>query len=202
MPLLRFVTGLNNDCDDELDEDIGEIGDLCSDDELVCGTTICGGEEGLQCERYADWGDSCDTGELGACAEGSQVCSADGLGVECRRNNEPTLTDELGDGIDSDCDGYEGDLDRLIFVSSTAAPSAATGTRERPYPSINTAIVIAGLFSPPRDIVIAAGDYPVSETVRLSEGVSLYGSARPTDFALGIDGGPAHDDSARRHRRR
>jgi hypothetical protein len=48
-----------------------------------------------------DAGGACDTGFLGACAEGLQVCESGGLRCEARRSPQA----EVCDGADNDCDG-------------------------------------------------------------------------------------------------
>ncbi len=70
-PANEICDGLDNDCDTETDE---------------------GNPNG---------GASCDTGEDGICAEGTEMCV--GGSIACVRNQEPTT--EMCDSLDNDCDG-------------------------------------------------------------------------------------------------
>ncbi|MFH1435178.1 MAG: M23 family metallopeptidase [Pseudomonadota bacterium] len=81
----------------------------CADPSLVCGT------QSRSCGADCKWGpwsacagpdpgggnQDCDTGELGACAEGRMRCMAGCIG--CARLHDPAA--ELCDGTDNDCNG-------------------------------------------------------------------------------------------------
>ncbi|MEL6181200.1 MAG: MopE-related protein, partial [Myxococcota bacterium] len=119
--------GLDNDCDDEVDEGNPEAGGDCETDEPgVCrqGTVTCD-EGGLVCQRNndpapfeqcngvdddcdgftdegnPDGGATCDTDGLGICRQGTVTCEDGGL--ICQPNTEPQ--EEVCDGLDNNCDG-------------------------------------------------------------------------------------------------
>ncbi len=117
--------GLDNDCDNDIDEenpgggrfcDTGDPG-ACAEGETACraGRVICIGQneagdevcDGVDndCDGNADEGDlaggDCDTGGQGQCGLGAQVC-ADGE-IGCVALFEPGA--EVCDGLDNDCDG-------------------------------------------------------------------------------------------------
>ncbi len=122
----------DNDCDGEMDEDFGDKGKPCSVGVGEClryGTQVCKADgTGVQCnavpgaslpetcdekdndcdgeidEDFGDKGKPCSLG-VGECLRyGTQVCKADGTGVQC--NAVPGVsTPETCDGRDNDCDG-------------------------------------------------------------------------------------------------
>ena len=118
--------GRDNDCDERIDEGNPGGGAACVTGQLgVCnaGSLTClGGEltcrrnvapsleqcDGLDndCNGLVDDGNPggarrCDTGEVGACAEGFTACVAGA--TQCQRRNDPTP--EVCDGQDNNCDG-------------------------------------------------------------------------------------------------
>lgn len=72
-------------------------------------------------------------------------------------------------GIDSNCDGIDGDLANAVFV----APGTGTGagTRDNPFHSISEAIAAAAPMR--KQVLVAAGMY--SEQITLSDGVLIAG---------------------------
>ncbi len=124
--------GIDNDCDNEIDEDnpgggvecnpggdgqcgVGELN--CRNGELVCEPQfeaqdeVCDGLDN-NCDGEADENDPgggvpCDTGELGVCAAGNLRCTDEGL--RCVPDHEQG--DEVCDGVDNNCDGQVDEAD-------------------------------------------------------------------------------------------
>lgn len=64
--------------------------------------------DGVIDEGFADKGEACDNGKLGACrVEGVMACTADGTGTACSASGDPGAAPmaEICNGIDDDCDG-------------------------------------------------------------------------------------------------
>lgn len=123
--------GLDNDCDGEVDEGFGNLGEPCWVGEGECARqgyyicdptgsgTICSAEAGLpvaescdgldnDCDGVIDngfnLGDPCTVG-VGECLSvGYTVCDPSGTGVECSATAGSPTT-EVCDGLDNDCNG-------------------------------------------------------------------------------------------------
>ncbi|MEZ4264740.1 MAG: hypothetical protein R3F39_00055 [Myxococcota bacterium] len=114
--------------------------------------TIAGCEEG-----YADLDETLDNG-----------CE-----YECTKTSEIDLPDVAG--IDSNCDGIDGEAARGVFVAQYGKPSGA-GTRNSPLQTI--AQGLAKATSTSKDILfVASGEY--REQVIAVDGVSIYGGYSP-----------------------
>ncbi len=100
----------------------------------------------------------------------------DGLpGCECR----PTSTTDLPDpdGIDADCDGIDGEIDKSVFVAKTG-DDQGLGTIDDPLRTIQAGIGKA-LALGRRDVLVATGVYV--ESIALADAVNVYGGYAP-DF--------------------
>ncbi|WP_240807037.1 MopE-related protein [Polyangium spumosum] len=118
--------GQDNDCDGNVDEgnpggggacQTGLAGacaqgtQACSGGVLQCMATVqpvaesCNGKDddcdGQTDEQNPGGGITCNTGQLGVCAQGSTACQ--GGGIVCNPNNQPSV--ETCDGFDNNCNG-------------------------------------------------------------------------------------------------
>jgi hypothetical protein len=151
-PVAEVCDGLDNDCDGTADDGnpgggascsgggLGVCGDgteQCQGGAIVCVSNnsaspeVCDGLDndcdGSLDEGNPDGGGSCDTGELGACAAGTELCQSGGL--ICVRNNGPTA--DVCNGIDDDCNGVVDDVPGSGEVCATGLPGAcASGTQQ------------------------------------------------------------------------
>jgi hypothetical protein len=89
-------------------------------------------------------------------------------GCECLPVDGP---DTAGDGLDTNCDGVDGDVAWAIFVAKNG-DDAAPGTRLEPMLTIQAALN-AAFDTGMRDVYVASGVY--SENLTLREGVGLFG---------------------------
>ena len=128
----RCGTGVDEDCDGEIDEGF-DNGDACTatdgacvgEGEMVCtadglatecdavvpvpSVELCGTGVDEDCDGEIDegfaLGMACTAG-VGACETlGAIDCSADGLGTECNAVPKLPVDERCGDGVDDDCDG-------------------------------------------------------------------------------------------------
>ena len=125
-PGVEICDGLDNDCDEQIDEDDPEGGVVClsglggmcasglthcEDGNVACvpdtlpQPEVCNGVDD-DCDDLVDQGNPggdqrCDTGGRGVCADGRTICR-DGR-VDCDPLGMPS--DEVCDGLDNNCDG-------------------------------------------------------------------------------------------------
>ncbi len=139
VPQTEVCDGIDNDCDEQIDEGNPGGGGACSTGQQgVCsaGTIQCVGGalscvqnqqastevcDGLDndCDGTIDEGNpggggACTTGLQGICSAGTEQCVSGAL--QCVQNLQPS-TEICGNGLDDDCDGQidEGCLTKLFF---------------------------------------------------------------------------------------
>ncbi len=135
----------------------------------------CGGC-GLVCD-FVGASESCVAGDcrFGVCLDGFYDANddpSDGCEYECTFIDPVDVPDPLG--IDTNCDGLDGDLSRTIFVWEGGSDGFSGLTPAAPVRSLNRALVVAA-GRPDRDtILLATGTY-TGAAVELIGGVSIYG---------------------------
>ena len=141
----------------------------CNDDNF-CTDDFCEPDAG--CKYFnnslpCDDGDPClgDFCESGVCVPGS--------------NPNPNVADKPDmEGVDSNCDGLDGDVKRAIFVAPDGVDFGnQSGSMENPVLTIGKAIAMAKGKPGDQDVYVAQGTY--EEQVVLSQGISLYGGFNP-----------------------
>jgi len=106
-------------------------------------------------------------------------------GCECQITDANDVPDSAG--LDTNCDGIDGDASRGIFVATTGSDTAA-GTRDAPLKTISKALTLAASVSGLDHIYVATGQY--AEQVTLANGVSIFGGYDATDNWKRIGGAP------------
>ena len=86
---------------------------------------------------------------------------------------------DLPDGIDTNCDGVDGEIDVAYFVSKDGS-NLNTGAVDDPFLTVDFALEQAFLDGK-RDVYVATGVY--SENITLRQGISLYGGYN-ADFTV------------------
>jgi hypothetical protein len=104
-----------------------------------------------------------------ACKGGYEdVNGLPGDGCECQPQPGPDLA---GDGVDSDCDGIDGEIDAAIFVAKDGGDDNP-GTIDAPMLTVEAATARA-FDTGKRDVYVATGVY--SESVLLRDGIGVFG---------------------------
>lgn len=144
MPSMEVCDGIDNDCSGVVDDNIAGLGSPCSTGQLgVCGAgtlscqgavvdcfsnvnasaEICDGLDndcdGMVDDNVSGIGMPCDTGQMGACAVGTQMCTG-GIPL-CPQNVQ--AKPETCNGIDDDCNGLSDD-----GIPGGGAPCSCGGT--------------------------------------------------------------------------
>jgi hypothetical protein len=171
----ELCDGVDNDCDGTLDEDF-------RDDAGKYGlVNHCGGCD-ISCLAlsFPNAQPLCDTSgavplcDYGCAAGFVDVDGAAANGCECQPKPGVDHPDPLG--IDSNCDGIDGDKSSGVFVSK-AGDDAAPGSFEAPKRSIQAAIDAAKTGGK-TSVFVATGLYV--ESLLLADGVSVYGGYSAT----------------------
>jgi hypothetical protein len=191
--------GIDNDCDDATDEDATGVGGSCTTGELgICGAGTMQCVQGLRkCVRSQQptdeacngLDDDCDgavdddivgvglpctyAGELGPCAKGEMRCHASAAATECTQIFFATedLPDEAG--IDSNCDGIDGDASIAVFVDFHGS-DLNSGEKDAPLQTVSVGIAKAQALHRSH-VYIAVGEYREYANIVLPNGVSLFG---------------------------
>ncbi len=98
---------------------------------------------------------------------------------QCARDT----TDLPGDGLDSNCDGVDGDRTIGVFVAPTGNDTA-DGTPEAPLATIAAGIDRAIMQLGRKEVIIASGTYTLAETLEVPGGVGLFGGYDPSTWEL------------------
>jgi Bacterial Ig-like domain len=115
---------------------------------------------------------ACDVmGATGECAKGSESC-IDGTLV-CESFEQKA--EIIGDGLDFNCDGFDGIAAKGVFAAP-GSPGLGNGTMDAPFSSVQEAIDLAAFTK--RDVYVASGTIELTESLILSNEVSIYGGFR------------------------
>ena len=192
----------DNDCDGQTDEDFSytdwdgtnkKVGETCGTGACTGGTVVCNTDgSGATCwtlsnakdETCNGIDDNCDgqtddgltpplnSNQLGVCAGTTKTCTGAGGWVEDYSGvpNYGGFDVPDVDGIDDDCDGVDGDADTAIFVDLDKGDDANPGTMAEPKRHIQ-----AGIDAQEAGFHVLVGNRTYSESLTLSDGVSVYG---------------------------
>jgi cysteine-rich repeat protein len=94
-----------------------------------------------ECNGCAQAGRPCATAAVGQCADGILRCTAQSTTV-CEALTFAADVDPLGDGVDSNCDGFDGDIETAIFVSPSGN-DANDGSPGQPLRRLSKALTLA-----------------------------------------------------------
>ena len=160
---------VDNDCDGEVDETFRDPATGFYLQDGHCGQ--CGNNCGFL--TFTNGRGACElVSGAPACV---MVCDDDrfdvdgnpATGCECAFVAGP----DVPDGVDTNCDGVDGDIDAGFFVSKDGDDDA-TGAIDDPVRSVGRAIALA-VAGGRRDVYVATGLY--EESVTLAAGVHVYG---------------------------
>ncbi len=121
--------------------------------------------------RFAQFADPSNFGTL--------ICACDPRDP----TRHPGMADPIDDAFfDSNCDGVDGEVDKLVFVATDGHDDSTCGTRANPCKTINYGLAAATVGRP--DVVVSEGTY--DERVVLREGFALHGGySRGNGWARG-----------------
>lgn len=190
-----------NDADaDNLDTDTDGIGDACDSDDDGDGVAdaieLRIGANPLNSDSDGDGLTDWFGGAFGANSDHCMLLSAgtagvshnvdtdgDGFGVACdcddlNEDRNPALPDSPDDGgLDSDCDGIDGNRTAAVFVDGILGSDTNAGTIGNPMATLRAAGEMARSLN--RDVYVAEGDYSVTESFEMPDGVSFFGGYSP-----------------------
>ncbi|MCA9547161.1 MAG: hypothetical protein KC613_22320, partial [Myxococcales bacterium] len=182
-----YVNGCVAECDGlvatcpgyDADPDQNAAG--CATDRANFGALVCNGCPGSGAPCVLAAGERPDV--LGVCRQGFNDC-VDG-NLLCVPSRAPDPGDAFGDGVDANCDGFDGDLAHAIFVSS-AAGGRADGSPQRPYRTLSAALLEVEARRDDVAIYMAAGDLSeAGEVVVPSNLLGLFGGLSTGVLACG-----------------
>ena len=155
-----------------------DTGDPCSAENMQSDPNNCG-TCGNRCVLFGAEA-LCVEGEcaLDSCLEGYVDLNndvADGCEYQCSITNPLDPIDE--EGRDENCDGFDGLLSQLIFLS-TSGDDGSDGTQDAPVASFAAALELIEPEGTRRAIVIAEGTYDLDGIGQIPAGVSLHGGFR------------------------
>ena len=194
----EICDGRDNDCDGLVDEayidshggygldihNCGACGIDCTDNPLMSEELACGGMPGEP--RCISWCPDADDGlQIGDAVDADMRIST---GCECvivALDDPPGPVGAVGEAIDANCDGADGEVSRGIYVAS-GGEDGHPGSPLRPKGSIQAAIEAASASlltdAPKPHVYVSVGAY--AETIILREGVQLHGGYGPGFRAL------------------
>ena len=155
-----------------------DTGDPCSQENMRSDPDNCG-SCGNRCVLFG--ADAvCEEGAcgLGACRAGYVDLNgdpSDGCEYQCEVTDPLDPIDE--EGRDENCDGFDGLLSQLIFVSPSG-DDGADGSQAEPVASFAAALELVEPEGNRRAIVIAEGTYSLDGIGQVPAGVSLHGGFR------------------------
>jgi hypothetical protein len=155
--------GLDDNCDGRIDEEITIVDTECT---------------------TADTPTTDDDGFLGICAVGEWQCDSE-TGLFCLLNDADV--EVIGDGPDSDCDGYDWIADRAVYVANDGR--FGDGTIHNPFGSgelqlaLDKAELIAAAIGG-ADIFVQGGTnkFNLDKTLTILEKVSIFGGCRNDSY--------------------
>jgi hypothetical protein len=126
-----------------------------------------------RCPSGLRWAPSAGDGLGGECvsfgADGGSSDPSDLAGSTCTAGSPDPIDDSF---FDSNCDGVDGEADKMVFVASDGHDEGACGLRSSPCLTIGYAIDHLATAGRP-DIAVSEGEY--HERVQLREGISIHG---------------------------
>jgi len=186
--------GLDDNCNGEVDEIWPEVGtpcdssdlDLCKSGVWACtadekgvecvgdtpsGAEICDGKDN-DCDGQVDEGFGTTTCGLGVCKHTVENCQ-NGVEKTCDPLEGALPADVPDDqGIDSNCDGVDGDVQLAIFVDVATGKEGQAGTPDKPLKTIASGVaaaVAAGLDQ----VYVSKGTY--SGPLAITGGIDYFG---------------------------
>jgi hypothetical protein len=163
--LLSTLVACDNAGDKSGVEDTTDPDTDIVDSEASLTDSLDPGDSDGPCPMTCDDADPCteDSVVSGSAATCDLVCAHRDV------SSDPDLPDDAF--FDSNCDGFDGTVDGLVFVAPDGADTAGCGTPDEPCATLANGSAIA--YALGADLAVSAGSYP--ETLRVVAGVSVYG---------------------------
>ncbi|MFH1807382.1 MAG: hypothetical protein ABIJ09_01455 [Pseudomonadota bacterium] len=115
---------------------------------------------------------TCESGWVDLNGDLNALNNSNGCETQCTAGSSDDVPDL--NGLDSNCDGMDGDPTKGFFVSLTA-PAGGTGSQSLPFNSLQAGLTAASTDLVKKNLYLADETYTSTSTVVIPPGIKVYG---------------------------